>query len=67
VASVVVIRATPHYLIAAPADGELPVRRTRAGDAWDRAEAESCALPGHAPASAPGAVNMGLPTIRAGA
>jgi tRNA-2-methylthio-N6-dimethylallyladenosine synthase len=67
VASVVVTRATPHYLIAAPADGELPVRRTRAGDAWDRAEAESCALPGHAPASAPGAVNMGLPTIRAGA
>jgi tRNA-2-methylthio-N6-dimethylallyladenosine synthase len=67
VASVVVTRATPHYLIAAPAGDELPVRRTRAGDAWDRAEAESCALPGHVAASAPGAVNIGLPTIRAGA
>lgn len=67
VASVVVTRATPHYLIAAPAGGHLPVRRTRAGDAWDRAEAESCALPAHTPASTPGAVHIGLPTIRVGA
>jgi tRNA-2-methylthio-N6-dimethylallyladenosine synthase len=67
VASVVVTRATPHYLIAAPGGETLPVRRTRAGDAWDRAEAESCALPMHAPAAAPGAVNIGLPSIRAGA
>jgi tRNA-2-methylthio-N6-dimethylallyladenosine synthase len=67
VASVVITRATPHYLIAAPTEGHLTVRRTRAGDAWDRAEAESCALPVHSTASAPGAVNIGLPTIRAGA
>ena len=67
VASVVVTRATPYYLIAAPADGVLPVRRTRAGDAWDRAEAESCAVPAHSPASAAGAVNIGLPTLRNGA
>ncbi|MBX3194983.1 MAG: tRNA (N6-isopentenyl adenosine(37)-C2)-methylthiotransferase MiaB [Microbacteriaceae bacterium] len=67
VVSVVVTRATPHYLIAAPAGPVLPVRRTRAGDAWDRAQAESCAVPAHAPASAPGAVSLGLPTIRAGA
>ena len=47
VVSVVVTRATPHFLIAAPAGATLPVRRTRAGDAWDRAQAESCALPAH--------------------
>jgi tRNA-2-methylthio-N6-dimethylallyladenosine synthase len=65
VVSVVVTRAAPHYLIAAPAGAELPVRRTRAGDAWDRAQAESCALPGHE--STPGTVSLGLPTLRVGA
>ena len=64
VVSVVVTRATPHFLIAAPAGDTLPVRRTRAGDAWDRAEAESCAVP--APASTGSrAVNIGLPSFRA--
>jgi tRNA-2-methylthio-N6-dimethylallyladenosine synthase len=71
VVSAVVTRATPHYLIAAAADAAegaaLPVRRTRAGDAWDRAEAESCAIPAHAPAASPGTVNIGLPTLRTGA
>jgi tRNA-2-methylthio-N6-dimethylallyladenosine synthase len=62
VVTVEVVRAAPHYLIAAPADGVLPVRRTRAGDAWDRAEAESCAVPA-TPADASGRVNLGLPTI----
>ena len=64
VVSVVVTRATPHFVIAGPAGAELPIRRTRAGDAWDRAEAESCAVP--APAtSGTRAVNIGLPTFRA--
>jgi tRNA-2-methylthio-N6-dimethylallyladenosine synthase len=69
VASVVVTRGAPYYLIAAPAGDLLEVRRTRAGDAWDRAEAESCALPTHEPAAAAGtgAVNIGLPTLRVGA
>jgi tRNA-2-methylthio-N6-dimethylallyladenosine synthase len=51
------------------ADGSYPVhvRRTRAGDAWDRADAASCAVPAHAPASMPGAVSLGLPTLRVGA
>jgi tRNA-2-methylthio-N6-dimethylallyladenosine synthase len=64
VVSVVVTRATPHFVIAAPAGATLPVRRTRAGDAWDRAQAESCALPSHAAAPSAGAVNLGLPTMR---
>jgi tRNA-2-methylthio-N6-dimethylallyladenosine synthase len=68
VASVVVTRGAPHYLIAAPAGATLPVRRTRAGDAWDRAEAESCVLPAHdAVVPAVGAVNIGLPSLRVGA
>jgi tRNA-2-methylthio-N6-dimethylallyladenosine synthase len=64
VVSVVVTRATPHFLIAAPAGPELPIRRTRAGDAWDRSEAESCAVPAPTP-SGGRAVNIGLPTFRA--
>ena len=65
VVSVVVSRATPHFLIATPAGDELPIRRTRAGDAWDRAEAESCAVPTPAPTAGTRAVNIGLPTFRA--
>jgi len=67
VVSVVVTRSAPHFLIAAPAGDTLLVRRTRAGDAFDRAEAESCAVPAHSPAGAGasrGAVNIGLPSLR---
>ncbi|WP_084355580.1 tRNA (N6-isopentenyl adenosine(37)-C2)-methylthiotransferase MiaB [Actinomyces radicidentis] len=39
------------------------VRRTRAGDAWERHQAEACATP--EPDSAP--VSLGLPTLRVGA
>ncbi|QEO09866.1 tRNA (N6-isopentenyl adenosine(37)-C2)-methylthiotransferase MiaB [Protaetiibacter larvae] len=63
VVSVVVTRATPHFLIAAPEGAALPIRRTRAGDAWDRAEAESCAVPTHAPTTGR-AVHLGLPGLR---
>ena len=43
------------------------LRRTRAGDAWDRSQAESCGVPAPASASAGGgpvAVGLGMPTIR---
>jgi tRNA-2-methylthio-N6-dimethylallyladenosine synthase len=62
VVTVEVTRAAPHFLIAAPSGATLPVRRTRAGDAWDRAEAESCAVPA-TPVDTAGRVNLGLPTI----
>ena len=45
------------------------VRRTRAGDAWDRREAESCGVDPHGAASAgspAGPVVLGLPTLRVG-
>ena len=55
-----------HFVIADPAvGGPYAVRRTRAGDAWDRRESESCAVPASAvPGDAPRAVSLGLPTLR---
>ena len=66
VVTVVVTRSAPHFVIASPVGDTLTVRRTRAGDAFDRAEAESCAIPAHAPAGSGsgGTVNIGLPTLR---
>ncbi|GAA3743533.1 tRNA (N6-isopentenyl adenosine(37)-C2)-methylthiotransferase MiaB [Leifsonia bigeumensis] len=64
VVSVVITQAAPFHLIAdAPSGATLTVRHTRAGDAWDRAEAASCAVP-DAPGTAPGRVSLGLPTFR---
>jgi tRNA-2-methylthio-N6-dimethylallyladenosine synthase len=64
VVTVVVSDAKPFHLIADSSDGApLKVRRTRAGDAWDRAEAASCAVPSSAP-GAPERVSLGLPTLR---
>ena len=65
--TVTVTRAAPFHLIADAPDGApLAIRRTRAGDAWDRAEAESCAVPTPAGATAagPGRVSLGLPSLR---
>jgi len=58
--------AKPYYLIADSADGApLQIRRTTAGDAWDRAQAASCAVPAPSGQSAtPGRVALGLPSIR---
>ncbi|MBW4031652.1 MAG: tRNA (N6-isopentenyl adenosine(37)-C2)-methylthiotransferase MiaB [Acidobacteria bacterium] len=66
VVTVVVTRTAPHFLIASPAGDVLPVRRTRAGDASDRAADESCAIPAHGAASTGSgtAVNIGLPSRR---
>ncbi|MBC9925969.1 MULTISPECIES: tRNA (N6-isopentenyl adenosine(37)-C2)-methylthiotransferase MiaB [unclassified Leucobacter] len=66
VVTVLISGAAPHFLIAdhAPA-GPYAVRRTRAGDAWDRRQADSCGAP--AP-TAPGErrpVSLGLPVRRA--
>ncbi|MGJ4844059.1 tRNA (N6-isopentenyl adenosine(37)-C2)-methylthiotransferase MiaB [Leifsonia sp. Le1] len=70
VVTVTVTQAAPFYLIADSADGApLAIRRTTAGDAWDRAEAESCAVPTHADGVASGGkgrVSLGLPTLRVG-
>nr|NLD40602.1 tRNA (N6-isopentenyl adenosine(37)-C2)-methylthiotransferase MiaB [Actinomycetales bacterium] len=62
-----VTHGAPHHLVADSAltSGVLPVRRTRAGDAWDRRRSDP-----HGPASggtAGGTVSLGLPAIRVGA
>lgn len=66
IVTVVVTHAAPFYLLADSPDGApLRIRRTRAGDAWDRTQSESCAVP--APAGgepgAPRAVSLGLPAM----
>lgn len=68
VVSVRATHAAPFYLLAdAPAGESLRIRRTRAGDAWDRAQAESCGVPTPAgDTGAPRAVSLGLPTLRIG-
>ncbi|WP_394279498.1 tRNA (N6-isopentenyl adenosine(37)-C2)-methylthiotransferase MiaB [Microbacterium sp.] len=67
VVSVVVTHAAPFHLLADSPDGApLRIRRTRAGDAWDRAQADSCGVPTPAADGAPRAVSLGLPTLRIG-
>ncbi|WEO78643.1 tRNA (N6-isopentenyl adenosine(37)-C2)-methylthiotransferase MiaB [Cryobacterium sp. SO2] len=64
--TVTVTQAAPFHLIADSLDGTpLRIRRTIAGDAWDRAQAESCGVPTPA-GSTSGAVSLGLPTLRVG-
>ncbi len=65
--TVTITRGAPHYLLAdAPDDVAVPVRRTRAGDAWDRAQADSCGVPAPAPVDADGkrVIGLGLPGMR---
>ncbi|MFT4157879.1 MAG: tRNA (N6-isopentenyl adenosine(37)-C2)-methylthiotransferase MiaB [Microbacterium sp.] len=66
--TVTITHAAPFYLLADDPTGQpLRIRRTRGGDAWDRAQAEACGVP--APASELGAarpVSLGLPTLRVG-
>lgn len=68
IVSVVVTHAAPFHLLADSTDGApLRIRPTRAGDAWDRAQAESCGVPDPAAQTgAPRAVSLGLPTLRIG-
>jgi tRNA-2-methylthio-N6-dimethylallyladenosine synthase len=69
IVTVIVTEAAPFHLIA-DSDGQpLRVRRTRAGDAWDRAAAESCGVPtpaNEAASAGPRPVSLGLPTLRVG-
>ncbi|MEO7121549.1 MAG: tRNA (N6-isopentenyl adenosine(37)-C2)-methylthiotransferase MiaB [Lacisediminihabitans sp.] len=64
--TVVITDAKPFHLIADSIDGSpLRVRRTSAGDAWDRAQAASCAAPASSAATQKsGRVSLGLPTLR---
>ena len=62
--TVTITDAAPYHLLADATAPEIyQVRRTAAGDAWDRAEAASCGVPSDASAAA-GSVNLGLPALR---
>jgi tRNA-2-methylthio-N6-dimethylallyladenosine synthase len=65
VVSVQITAAASFHLIADSLDdAPLAIRRTRAGDAWDRAEAASCAVPASSPPAEAGRVSLGLPAVR---
>src|SRR5690606_6357015 len=66
VVTVKITHGAPFHLLADdPTGAPLRIRRTRGGDAWDRAQAESCGVPAPtARAGAPRAVSLGLPTLR---
>ena len=70
IVTVEITDATPFHLIADSLSGApLLIRRTRAGEAWDRAQAASCAVPSPAVSTSatPGRVTLGLPTLRVAA
>jgi tRNA-2-methylthio-N6-dimethylallyladenosine synthase len=63
--TVAVTEAAPFHLIADPDTAvDYSVRRSRAGDAWDRSQAESCGVPAAGAASgAKAAVSLGMPVL----
>jgi tRNA-2-methylthio-N6-dimethylallyladenosine synthase len=63
--TVPITAAHPYHLIADPtAHEQYMLRPSPAGDAWDRAQADSCGTGSGAPT---GGVNLGLPSLRVGA
>ncbi|WP_066042934.1 tRNA (N6-isopentenyl adenosine(37)-C2)-methylthiotransferase MiaB [Herbiconiux solani] len=81
VVSVTITQAAPFHLIADTDGAPLEVRPTRAGDAWDRAQSESCGVPSPAggagaggtasgaagsASGTPGRVSLGFPSLRVG-
>ncbi|MGO2519239.1 MAG: tRNA (N6-isopentenyl adenosine(37)-C2)-methylthiotransferase MiaB [Microbacterium sp.] len=68
VVTVTITHGAPFHLLADdPTGSPLRIRRTRGGDAWDRAQTESCGVPAAAgETGAPRAVSLGLPTLRVG-
>jgi len=59
---IVTVRITEASTFHLVAGEPIMVRRTRSGDAWDRAEAASCGVP--APSAKPGSASLGMPTLR---
>ena len=63
--TVPITEAAGFYLLADPAPEQYTLRRSRAGEAWDRSQAESCAVgTTQVGGGAPGAVSLGMPSLR---
>ncbi|MCW4465342.1 tRNA (N6-isopentenyl adenosine(37)-C2)-methylthiotransferase MiaB [Glutamicibacter sp. MNS18] len=52
------------HLVSDPSAQQYALRRSRAGDAWDRSQAESCGVPSTGNSSAVGKTNLGMPTLK---
>ena len=52
------------HLISDPELEQYSLRRSRAGDAWDRSQAESCGVPTPGASSTPGRTSLGMPTLK---
>jgi tRNA-2-methylthio-N6-dimethylallyladenosine synthase len=64
VVSLEITQAASFHLVADSIDGApLAIRRTTAGDAWDRAEAASCEVPASG-SGGKASVSLGLPGLR---
>jgi len=63
VVSVVIDDAKPYFLVS---DSGYTIRPTRAGDAHDRSQAESCSAPTSGAEGAPATTSLGMPTLRVG-
>jgi tRNA-2-methylthio-N6-dimethylallyladenosine synthase len=64
VVSVRVTEAKPYFLLADPEGlDDYVLRSTRAGDAWDRWQAESCGAPVPSSSGGPTPVSLGMPSL----
>lgn len=62
--TVPISEAGSHHLIADPEAAEYHLRRSPAGDAWDRWQADSCGVgTTQVEGASPGAVSLGMPTL----
>ncbi len=66
--TVTITEAAGFHLVADVEQGEYALRRTRAGDAWDRSQADSCGIPvqpgtASGASAAPRAVSLGMPLL----
>ena len=62
--TVPVTGAAAYHLLADPAGpGDYALRRSRAGDAWDRRQAQSCGVPAAPDGDGPRPVSLGMPGL----
>ncbi|MFK0008801.1 tRNA (N6-isopentenyl adenosine(37)-C2)-methylthiotransferase MiaB [Paenarthrobacter sp. NPDC090520] len=62
--TVTITEAAAFHLVADPAGPtDYVLRRSRAGDAWDRAQADSCGVPAPGAGSVKTGVSLGMPAI----
>jgi tRNA-2-methylthio-N6-dimethylallyladenosine synthase len=62
--TVTITEAATFHLVADPSTPEdYSLRRSRAGDAWDRSQADSCGVPAPSGKSGKAGVSLGMPSI----